>query len=52
MRVRVQVAGYSERCLEVGVTLEMGVCGHVVCDVKGDAKNSPGMIEQHAAGVK
>lgn len=35
---------YSERCLEVGVTLEMGVFGHVVCDVKAAAKNNLGEI--------
>lgn len=33
---------YSEHCPEVGVTLEMGVFGHVVCDVKAAAENNPG----------
>lgn len=37
---------YSERCPEVGVTLEMGVFGHVVCDVKAAAKNNPGEIHR------
>lgn len=35
---------YSERCLEAGVTLEMGVFGHVVNDVKAAAKNNSGEI--------
>lgn len=38
-------SSYSERCLEVGVTLEMGVYGHVVCDVAA-AKNNPGEIHR------
>lgn len=33
---------YSEHCLEVGVTPEMGVFRHVVRDVKAAAKNNPG----------
>lgn len=37
---------YSERCLEAGVTLEMGVFGHVVNDVKAAAKNNSGEILQ------
>lgn len=28
------------------MTLEMGVCGHVVCDVKARAKNNPGEINR------
>lgn len=36
---------YIEHCLEVGVTLEMGVFKHVVCDVTTAAKNNPGEIQ-------
>lgn len=42
---------YSEHCLEVGVTLEMGVFGHVVCDVKAAAKNNPG-VRHRVVGVR
>ncbi len=42
---------YSESCLEVGVTLKMGVLGHVVCDVRAAAKNNLGEIHR-AVGVK
>ena len=35
---------YSEHCLEAGVTLEMGLFGHAVRDVKAAAKNNPGEI--------
>lgn len=42
---------YREHCLEVGVTLEMGVFGHVVCDVAAAAKNNPGTI-QRVVGVR
>lgn len=34
---------YNERQLEEGLTLEMGVFGHVVCDVKVVSKNRPAL---------
>lgn len=42
---------YSERCLEVGVTLEIGVFEHVVRDVKAAAKNNPGEMHR-VVGVR
>lgn len=46
MRVMDPTGSYGEHCLEVGATLEMGVFGHVVCDIKAAAKNNPGEIHR------